>query len=121
MKRLLLTAAAAIATGALALPGTAAAATPAAATPTCEFTRAVCLWDAAGNRFNVSALNPAVGTCVDLAWHGWGNGRATSGANTGTRTAVLYSNTDCSGGSYQLVPQGQYPSISFPSNSIYVY
>lgn len=118
MKRHLL-ALAAVAVGVVALPGTASA-----AAPSCSFTRTVCLWDAAeytGNRFTVQSLNPDVAACVDLAAHGWGNGRAKSGTNTGTRTAVLYSGTNCTGSSYQLVPQGGYGTISFASNSILVY
>lgn len=120
MRTLLITA---IAAAAVALPGTASAAAPAPA-PDCGFTRTVCLWDAtgyAGNRFTVSSLNPDVAACVDLAWHGWGNGRAKSGTNTGTRPARLYTGTDCTGTSYQLTPQGQYSSISFAANSILVY
>lgn len=124
MKRLLLAAAAAVAAGVVALPGTASAAAVPAPAPSCTFTRTVCLWDAAnyaGNRFTVQSLNPSVSTCVDLAWHGWGGGRAKSGTNTGTQTAVLYSGTDCTGSSYQLVPQGGYGNISFTSNSIRVF
>ncbi|GAB7046448.1 peptidase inhibitor family I36 protein [Catenuloplanes indicus] len=124
MKRHLIALAATAAIGAVALPATASAAAPAAAAPSCEFTRTVCLWDGTdytGARFTVQSLNPSVATCVDLAGHGWGNGRAKSGTNTGTRTAVLYTGTNCTGSSYQLIPQGGYSSISFASNSILVY
>ncbi|MFI5843313.1 peptidase inhibitor family I36 protein [Catenuloplanes sp. NPDC051500] len=120
MNRILSLALTAVAvTGAVALPGTASA-----ASADCSFTRTVCLWDGTdytGARFTVQAIDPNTGTCVDLAAHGWGNGRAESGLNTGTRTAVLYTGTNCTGTAYQLVPQGGYGSISFGSNSIRVY
>ena len=96
----------------------------AAADPYCSFTRTVCLWDQtgyAGTRFTVQAANPAVGTCVDLAGHGWGAGRAHSARNTGNQVARLYQAQNCTGSSYSLVPGGTYGSIDFGSNSIYVY
>lgn len=104
----------------------AAAASPAAAAAdsTCNFARTVCTWDQpsrGGNRFNVQSSNPSTGTCVDLAAHGWGNGRVKSARNTGTQVAKLYSGSDCTGSWYQLIPQGGYDSIDFNSNSIYVY
>jgi hypothetical protein len=96
----------------------------AAADSTCSFVRTVCLWDQpsyAGNRFTVQALNPSTGTCVNLAAHGWGNGRSRSARNTGNQIARLYTTQNCTGTFYQLIPQGGYGSISFASNSIYVY
>jgi hypothetical protein len=84
----------------------------------------VCLWDQpsfGGNRYTVQASNPSTGTCVNLASHGWGNGRTKSGLNTGNQVARLYTSTNCTGTPYQLIPQGGYGTISFNSNSIYVY
>ncbi|TDC82872.1 aspartate aminotransferase family protein [Micromonospora sp. KC606] len=54
----------------------------------------------------------AVGTCVDLAAHGWGNGRAKSARNTASQPARLYTTTNCTGTSYQIMPGGTYGSIS---------
>jgi hypothetical protein len=107
--------------------GTAAAATSSgagAAAGTCPFTRTLCLWDGTGYtgaQFNVQALNPSVGTCVDLAAHGWPNGRAKSGKNTASQPARLYTGTNCTGSVYQIMPGGSYGSIKFASNSVYVY
>jgi len=69
----------------------------------------------------VSAWNPSVGTCVDLAAHGWPNGRAKSAINTGSQTARLYTTTNCTGTAFQIFPRGPYPSINFSSNSVYVF
>jgi hypothetical protein len=96
----------------------------AAADSTCPFTRSLCLWDGTdftGTRFNVQALDPSVGACVNLASHGWGNGRAKSAKNTANQVARLYTNTNCTGSSYQLIPGGGYTPINFASNSVYVY
>jgi len=103
--------------------GLAGAGPAAAADPTCPFTRTVCLWDGAnytGTRFTAQSLSPSTPVCVDLAAHGWGNGRAKAARNTGNQVAVLYSGTTCTGSSYQLIPQGGYGSITFGSNSILV-
>ncbi|MDR7274889.1 peptidase inhibitor family I36 protein [Catenuloplanes atrovinosus] len=102
-------------------PGLAA---PASAASTCEFTRTLCLWENpsyGGARFTVQALNPSVGTCVDLAWHGWGSGRAESARNTASTAATLYTGTACTGTAYQIPPGASIPSIAFNSNSVYVY
>lgn len=104
--------------------GTAAASPAARADSTCTFARTVCLWDQpsyGGNRFTAQASNPTTGTCVNLAQHGWGNGRPKSGRNNGTQVARLYTSTNCTGTPYQLIPQGGYGTISFNSNSIYLY
>ena len=106
------------------LGGAAPASAATAADSTCTFTRTLCLWEGtnySGARFTVSALNPSTGTCVDLAAHGWPNGRAHSGKNTGTQAARLYTTTNCTGSYYQIIPQGGYSSINFASNSVYVY
>ena len=95
-----------------------------AADSTCSFTGTFCAWEDpgfAGARFNVRALNPSVGTCVDLAAHGWGAGRIESARNTATQAARLYSNSNCTGSSYLVQPGGSYSPVSFASNSVYVY
>nr|WTA70849.1 peptidase inhibitor family I36 protein [Micromonospora sp. NBC_00855] len=115
----------------LAVPGVAASAAPranaptAAADSTCPFTRTLCLWDGAnftGTRFTVQAPTTA-GTCVNLATHGWGNGRAKSARNTSTQAATLRSTTACGGSTFTILPQpyGPYGSITIASNSVYVY
>lgn len=104
--------------------GAAAASPAAAAAGTCNFTRTVCLWDQpsfAGSQFNVQASNPSTGTCINLASHGWGSGRTKSARNNGTQVARLYTSSSCTGTPYQLIPQGGYGTITFDSNSIYVY
>lgn len=104
--------------------GAAVGATAAAADSTCTFTRTLCLWENqnyGGARFTVSALNPAVGTCVDLAWHGWGAGRAESARNTAGQSATLYPTTNCTGSGYTIPPGSSVPTIGFVSNSVYVY
>jgi hypothetical protein len=70
-------------------------------TPTdlCPFSNSLCLFDKAnfgGARFNVKALDPSVGTCVDLAAHGWG-ARARSAVNTNPRSAAVFPSPDCTG------------------------
>ena len=95
-----------------------------AAAPDCNLTRTLCLWenpDFAGARFTAQAANASTGTCVDLAAHGWGAGRAESALNTANRPAVLYANSNCTGNSYQLMPFGSYSPVTFGSNSVYVY
>ena len=112
------------ATAAAAAPTAGSAAGSAVAQGTCPFTRTLCLWDGTnftGTRFTVSAWNPSVGTCVDLAAHGWPNGRAKSAINTGSQTARLYTTTNCTGTAFQIFPRGPYPSINFSSNSVYVF
>lgn len=106
----------------LMVTGSSAAAAP--ATGTCTTARTVCLWAQTGHqgeRFTVQANNPTTGTCVSLAAHGWGDGRAVSARNTGNQVAWLYLTTDCTGTPYQLIPQGTYGTISFASNSMYVH
>lgn len=118
--RFALTALAVTALAAAPLAGTAAAAPE----NPCPHSGALCLWDQENyqgpNRFNVKALDPNKGTCVNLAEHGWPNGRAKSGWNNNTRTASLFASADCTGRPYPLSPGGA-PTISFPSNSVYVY
>ncbi|WP_405431247.1 peptidase inhibitor family I36 protein [Micromonospora sp. NBC_00617] len=101
-----------------------ASATGAAADSTCASTRTLCLWDGTnytGERFTAQAADPTIGTCVSLAAHGWGNGRAESARNTANQPARLYTSTNCTGSYYQIMPAGSYGSISYNSNSVYVY
>ncbi|MGW5555963.1 peptidase inhibitor family I36 protein [Micromonospora sp. NPDC003944] len=115
----------------LAVPAGAASATPRASAPStaadssCPFTRTLCLWDGAnftGTRFTVQA-HTSSGTCVNLAAHGWGNGRAKSARNTSTQAATLRSTTACGGNTVTILPQpyGPYGAINIASNSVYVY
>lgn len=122
----LLTVTTGTAAGATAPASAAGAATAARATATspCPFTGSLCLWDNTrfrGTRFAVAALDPTVGSCVDLAAHRWPNGRARSGHNAGTQTARLYTTIDCTGEYYELLPGSTYRSIRFNSNSVFVY
>ncbi|MEU7585771.1 peptidase inhibitor family I36 protein [Micromonospora sp. NPDC049230] len=101
-----------------------ASATGAAADSTCTTTRTLCLWDGTsytGERFTAQADDPSTGTCVNLAAHGWGSGRAESARNTANLPARLYTTTNCTGSYYQIMPAGSYGSISYNSNSVYVY
>ncbi|TDC42026.1 peptidase inhibitor family I36 protein [Micromonospora sp. KC213] len=95
-----------------------------AADSSCGFVRTLCVWDQEayqGNRFTAQAVNPTTGTCVDLAAHGWGNGRVKSARNTANQPARLYANQNCTGASYTIMPSGSYSSITFVSQSVYVY
>ncbi|MEN3613459.1 peptidase inhibitor family I36 protein [Plantactinospora sp. ZYX-F-223] len=115
---------AAIIGGAYAGPAAAAPAladTSATSSGTCEFLRALCLFEGtsyAGARFTVSALDPTVGACVDLVEHGWGE-RAHSWINTNSRAALLYVNDDCTG--RPMLLSGSAPSFTFPAKSVFVY
>lgn len=95
----------------------------AAVTGTCPFTNTLCLfddYDYGGARFTVRALYPEVGTCVDLAAHGWGGGRVKSAINTNPVSATLRVNGDCTGYGYSLV--GNVPSFTlFGADGVYVY
>jgi hypothetical protein len=65
----------------------------------CPFSNTLCLFEHAnfgGARFNVKALDPSPGTCVDLAAHGWA-ARARSAVNTNSRSATVFPNPDCTG------------------------
>ncbi|WHT16016.1 peptidase inhibitor family I36 protein [Crossiella sp. CA-258035] len=118
--RLVLTAFAVTALAGSALAGTAAAAP---ASP-CPHSGALCLWDQEnfqGNPFNVRALDPERGTCVNLFDHKWGEGRAKSGFNNGSRTASLFTSRDCTGRPYPISPGSGDSSIDIAANSVYVY
>ena len=65
----------------------------------CPFSDALCLFEHAnfgGERFNVRALDPSAGTCVNLEEHGWA-ARARSAVNTNSRSAAVFPNADCTG------------------------
>ena len=65
----------------------------------CPFSNSLCLFERAnfdGARFNVKALDPNAGACVNLAAHGWG-ARARSAVNTNPRSAAVFPNPDCTG------------------------
>ncbi|MEV4463698.1 peptidase inhibitor family I36 protein [Micromonospora echinofusca] len=108
----------------VATAGASAAAAAPTADSSCSFARTLCTWDQQsyqGTRFTTQAANPTVGTCVNLAAHGWGDGRVKSARNTASMPAHLYSNQDCTGTSYAIMPAASYPSITFASQSVYVY
>ena len=57
----------------------------------CPFDNVLCLFEEegyGGEIFNVRALNPQVGTCVNLPEHGW-EGRAHSAYNTNSAGAAM--------------------------------
>lgn len=87
----------------------------------CPFTNTLCLFEQAnfgGQRFHVSALNPQVGACVDLAQHGWA-GRARSAVNTNPQNAAAFPNAGCSGGPVGL---GSFePTLPLLPNSVFVF
>ncbi|KAF4408212.1 MULTISPECIES: peptidase inhibitor family I36 protein [Streptomyces] len=105
----------------------AAGATPAVAdtasaeADACPFTDTLCLFegtDYTGERFNVRSMVPGQAVCVDLVSHNYA-GRAHSGINTNSRTAVLYSGQDCTGTGYPI--SGSVPSFNFAAQSVRVY
>jgi len=103
-------------------PGTAPG--PVGVVQTCAFTNTFCAWDAVGfqgNPFNVKALDPTVGACVDLVDHGWGGGRIRSAINTNTRSATLYTNADCTGASQTIVGNSSDSDVTIASNSVFVF
>ena len=110
-----------------AVTGNAAEAAPAggpSAEPTCPSPGWLCLWDGTRSRgtlFTVAAADPAAGTCVDLAEHQWGDGRARSARNTGSQAAQLYPTTDCTGTPYEILPGHSYRRLRFASNSVFVH
>ena len=108
--------------------GTAAAAGPAApghAAPpaSCTFSDTVCVFDGTGYtgaRFTASSPG-AGGTCVSLAGHGWGNGRARSVYNTNSTPAALFALDNCAGGPFQVGAGSGVTNLgSFQANSVWV-
>ena len=89
----------------------------------CNYAGSLCLYervDFNGAEFTAKALNPAVGTCVNLAAHGWG-GRAASAVNRNAASAVLYSGTNCTGASYAVAGNYWNRALDFSANSVFVY
>lgn len=112
-----------IAATAMAAPAAAAPdTTDATAQGTCPFINTLCLFDEydfGGARFNVKALDPTVGACVNLVEHGWGGGRVKSGINTNPRSATLFPNDDCTGRGW---PIDYDPAFTvFEANSVFVW
>lgn len=101
----------------------AAAADRSGLTGDCPFVNTLCLFDDynyGGARFNVRALDPSVGACVDLAAHGWGGGRVKSAINTNPAYATLRVNGDCTGYGFSI--SGSVPSFTlFEADGVFVY
>lgn len=114
--------------GLLAVAGLVASATllqptgvSAAVSSPCPWSNTLCLFEGenyTGAVFNVRALNPRVGTCVNLPEHGW-EGRAHSAINTNSATAAMFLNENCVGGPAPV--QGSIPSLGFTPKSVWVY
>jgi hypothetical protein len=89
----------------------------------CNFTGPICLYDRVdfnGAEFNVRAFDPEIGTCVDLLAHGWG-GRAASAVNTNTRSATLYTGTNCTGQALTVGGNSWNRALGFSANSVFVF
>lgn len=90
----------------------------------CNFSRTLCLYERAdfnGAEFTVLALDPTVGSCVDLVNHGWGN-RAVSAVNTNSsRSATLYTGTDCTGSSMTVGASSWNRLFDFDAGSVFVF
>ena len=89
----------------------------------CTYSSTLCLYDRVdfnGAEFTVSALNPSVGTCVDLVSHGWGS-RAVSAVNTNTASAVLYTGPNCTGSTLTVSGSSWDRAFTFPAASVFVH
>ncbi len=89
----------------------------------CSATGILCLYervDFNGAEFTVRALDPAVGTCVDLVAHGWGS-RAASAVNTNTASATLYTGSDCTGSSRVVAANSWNRALNFIAGSVFVH
>lgn len=89
----------------------------------CPFDSVLCLFeeeDYGGEIFNVRALNPQVGTCVNLPEHGW-EGRAHSAYNTNGVGAAMFQNEDCIGYPYPIYAESGLSPLPFIPKSVYVY
>lgn len=97
---------------------------PSANPPACPFSSTLCLYDQksfGGERFTLASINPS-GTCVNLASHGWGAGRAKSAINTNAKAATLYSSTDCSGAGSTVRGSSSLPTLGIANaNSAFVF
>ncbi|WP_437963827.1 peptidase inhibitor family I36 protein [Sorangium sp. So ce260] len=89
----------------------------------CPFDGVLCLFEEegyGGEIFNVRALNPQVGTCVNLPEHGW-EGRAHSAYNTNGVHAAMFQNEDCIGYPYPIYAESGLSPMPFVPKSVYVY
>ncbi|WP_158625072.1 peptidase inhibitor family I36 protein [Corallococcus terminator] len=103
----------------LLMPGSALAQTDSP----CPFSGVLCLFegtDYTGAVWNVRAITPGVGVCVNLGEHGWED-RAYSAINTGNYYASLFLNADCVGGPHPVDPHSGQNSLSFQPKSVWVY
>ncbi|WP_437334574.1 peptidase inhibitor family I36 protein [Sorangium sp. So ce394] len=89
----------------------------------CPFDGVLCLFEEegyGGEIFNVRALNPQVGTCVNLPEHGW-EGRAHSAYNTNGVAAAIFTNEDCLGYPYPVYGESGLSPLPFIPKSVYVF
>ncbi|WP_437569987.1 peptidase inhibitor family I36 protein [Sorangium sp. So ce542] len=89
----------------------------------CPFDGVLCLFEEegyGGEIFNVRALNPQVGTCVNLPEHGW-EGRAHSAYNTNGAAAAIFTNEDCIGYPYPVFGESGLSPLPFVPKSVYVF
>ncbi|MGK3998577.1 peptidase inhibitor family I36 protein [Sorangium sp. So ce1024] len=89
----------------------------------CPFDNVLCLFeeeDYGGEIFNVRALNPQVGTCVNLPEHGW-EGRAHSAYNTNSAGAAIFTNENCIGYPYPVFGESGLSPLPFIPKSVYVF
>jgi len=89
----------------------------------CPFDGVLCLFEEegyGGEIFNVRALNPQVGTCVNLPEHGW-EGRAHSAYNTNGAGAAIFQNENCVGYPYPVYGESGLSPLPFIPKSVYVY
>ncbi|ATB30815.1 peptidase inhibitor family I36 protein [Melittangium boletus] len=89
----------------------------------CPWANTLCLFEGenfTGAVFNVRALNPSTGTCVNLPEHGW-EGRAHSAINTNSDVASMFLNEDCIGGPAPIHGHESLSSLGFTPKSVWVY
>ncbi|WP_437623069.1 peptidase inhibitor family I36 protein [Sorangium sp. So ce1151] len=89
----------------------------------CPFDNVLCLFEEegyGGEIFNVRALNPQVGTCVNLPEHGW-EGRAHSAYNTNGAGAAIFQNENCIGYPYPVSGESGLSPLPFVPKSVYVF
>ncbi|XYH98589.1 peptidase inhibitor family I36 protein [Sorangium sp. So ce1128] len=89
----------------------------------CPFDNVLCLFEEegyGGEIFNVRALDPQVGTCVNLPEHGW-EGRAHSAYNTNGVNAAIFQNEDCTGYPYPVYGESGLSPLPFVPKSVYVF
>jgi hypothetical protein len=89
----------------------------------CPFDSVLCLFEEegyGGEIFNVRALNPQVGTCVNLPEHGW-EGKAHSAYNTNGVGAAMFQNEDCIGYPYPIYAESGLSPLPFIPKSVCVF